>query len=1233
MKILALRFKNLNSLRKDKTNDFFEINFQDSPLREAGLFAITGATGAGKSTILDAITLALYGVAPRFGKDKANEIMSRGADNCFSEIDFEIRNKIYTCKWQLLRKVKRSGEIDYTEKMELAEIGGTILEANKITEVKKLIEKITGLDYQRFLRSVMLAQGDFSAFLRADEKSRGELLEKITGTEIYSSLSKRADEKRLETKEALKNLESQVDETQLLTEEQIAQIQEQKIGLESEKNSLTVLVENTQQQISQLKEIENLEDQRIDFQTINLKIVAEQTAAYENFEKLAKHEKAILFKGELSEVENLMNASKNIQKEVRDLEIQLPDKEAERIQKQEQVDIAKMALSDAKDEQNTEFPKIEQAEKLDFQVAEFSKRLDEIRTQIGEKHKGIDLNIQMKEQFEQEIKTQQIHLEEIKNYLTVNLQDKNLGQDLGLIREKLYNLFELKTQVDQISKEKEKNQATIKTTELAKQTENKNLEKYKKEFQTIEVKEKIIQQEITQILQDNSLKDNEELYVDLLKKLENYKQIVDFSLKFNGLTIEIKDLENNILANKVLENKNKQILKEMTDEQQHIQEKLVLVQKVFEQEKLIESHEQTRQNLKENEPCPVCGAVHHPWANYKTNVEEKEQQWKIFQKELEEVLKNIKKTEIGLKGLEVTLQNESQKLEEKQQEIKKLEEKFSYYGKEIVSSIEIGEIEKLKNLLENKQKEVTEIENQNQICNQKEKELNELTNQKQIWQIEVQNIDKELIRLETELKNHSEKAQELQEEFGKLVEKGRKEKEELICILQPYQESIPLEKDKEDWLRRIAERSKIYEQNIDNERVIAEKIITMVGDKKQINATILGIENNLKSLNKEHEKVQNEVQKFKADRKQVFGDKHTKKEQQRISQAVESGQRNLEVLEKSLGELRQEVGILKSKLLYKSIDLGEGKKKLEIATDTLFQRMLPDFENVIELKSAMLPSETATNIRRLKEKLTIQIVESQTNIARVEQALAEKISLCPIYKSIGEEGVGGIKNKSAELTQNLEKYKILQEETQTNLNELAFRLRENENLEKQFAEKRKEIENKRREYNRWKVLVDIIGSKTTNELRAFAQGLTLTQLVLLANKHLDKINPRYCLRKKAKTELEMEIIDKDQADNTRSISTLSGGETFLVSLALALGLSDLATTGRQTQIYSLFIDEGFGTLDPRTLDETINTLENLQLGGKQIGIISHVEELKSRISTQIQVHKKGNGISEIKIVS
>src|SRR6185437_17111174 len=157
----------------------------------------------------------------------------------------------------------------------------------------------------------------------------------------------------------------------------------------------------------------------------------------------------------------------------------------------------------------------------------------------------------------------------------------------------------------------------------------------------------------------------------------------------------------------------------------------------------------------------------------------------------------------------------------------------------------------------------------------------------------------------------------------------------------------------------------------------------------------------------------------------------------------------------------------------------------------------------------------------------------------------------------------------------------------------------------------------------------LIGSARGDKFRKFAQGLTLDHLLRLANTHLHRLHARYLLRRKSTGELELEIVDGWQADIARDTRTLSGGESFLVSLALALALSDLVS--HKTSIESLFLDEGFGTLDGDTLEIALDALDTLNAGGKMIGVISHVEGLKERIATQIKV-EKGGGMGHSRLV-
>jgi exonuclease SbcC len=172
------------------------------------------------------------------------------------------------------------------------------------------------------------------------------------------------------------------------------------------------------------------------------------------------------------------------------------------------------------------------------------------------------------------------------------------------------------------------------------------------------------------------------------------------------------------------------------------------------------------------------------------------------------------------------------------------------------------------------------------------------------------------------------------------------------------------------------------------------------------------------------------------------------------------------------------------------------------------------------------------------------------------------------------------------------------------------------------------IVKQRQEYNDWAHLNGLIGSADGAKFRKFAQGLTLDHLVHLSNQQLSRLHERYQLARKKGDALELQVIDTWQLDSQRDTTTLSGGESFLVSLALALALSDLVS--HKTSIDSLFLDEGFGTLDSDTMEIALDALDNLNASGKMIGVISHIEAMKARIPVQIEVKKMaGMGVSQL----
>jgi exonuclease SbcC len=192
----------------------------------------------------------------------------------------------------------------------------------------------------------------------------------------------------------------------------------------------------------------------------------------------------------------------------------------------------------------------------------------------------------------------------------------------------------------------------------------------------------------------------------------------------------------------------------------------------------------------------------------------------------------------------------------------------------------------------------------------------------------------------------------------------------------------------------------------------------------------------------------------------------------------------------------------------------------------------------------------------------------------------------------------------------------------------ATLMRQAQNVAKR-AELDVQLAEKEQIWERWEKLNKLIGSADGTKFKVIAQGYTLNLLLLHANQHLSYLSRRYRLQQVGDS-LALQVIDRDMADEVRTVYSLSGGESFLISLALALGLSSLS--GTNLKVESLFIDEGFGSLDADSLSTVMDALERLQLQGRKIGVISHVQEMSERISVQVQVYKGANGRSRIRIV-
>lgn len=1212
MKIKSLYIKNLNSIYDD-----VRIDFASPPLAMTGLFAITGDTGAGKSSILDAITLGLYGQVHR-NKD-VKEVISYGATECLAEVEFETTQGLFRAKWTIWRARKKvNGNIlgperqlsKWNEKNKAFEII-----AEKIREVDQKVAEVSGLDYDRFCRSVLLSQGDFAAFLKAGERERSDLLEQITGTHIYTEISKAAFAKFRSEEDKLKQLQQKLGHIQVEDEAVIIAIKKEVEEQEKEVKQLSHALTILRKQIQEKEQYEQLQNQLSETQIALSQQLVKQKAFEPNKVRIQEHKKALQFQKELQHLDQLEKEKEILTKEIS--EEQQSIEQLEQLNKERSRAFAKLqsSLQQAQETLRILLPVLEQVQTLDNNIHTFSEKLNSQKT-----------TLQKITRLEEELNAQQKKLEETANnqeaekatqeqWMKEHKMYQSLGEDLPkleVFRAQLTTDWKQRKQIQDKIEERQTQLTSLQQREkkLLETKSNEQLTKLNTAFEQ-ELPDGYSQDRnaIISLLREelDEKKDQHRHLGELVQFIQNYQiSLADLSKQEEELTNLRK--QETILTKQLMNSL------EMVD---LTKERLDFKQQTYEQQVLIANYEKDRAELQEGEECPLCFSTQHPFRekNYrpfvnqaKIELEAVQQQFEIQTREQRRLLRLMSNIEVEINRLEGNeLKELSGQVEKQFQQILDYEGKIAgmlpALGGEQSESFQ-------QNLLQEKLKESDFA-----IAVQADKirKLDQL-NQKILQEEQkIQALEKDYQTLWSDIKLKQGQIKSLEEQQSEASSAIDHVQSDINNILEHYneqQEKGTFERLKKLW-KTFNEYQKRSEQ-LDKEIALNQQAISE--NTKQLEKAT----NDLKVAKEECAITAQDLKDQQEQRLTLFGEKKRKLERQ-------SAENQVFKLQKLEREANEQLNVIKRKLNTQQSLLQKNQTDLErnITQQQELETQLNDaltttsFNAIQSIKDALLNEEEWNSLERRQREL--------------EQGLA---SLSEKHKSI-EENVQTLQPKLAKADVMQLKEKLPQKESslqniQQSIGAKSEKIRRQEVLKKQVASLLQNMEEQKIEFTRWAKLNDIIGSSDGKKFRVYAQGLTLNRLTFLANQHLQRLNGRYHIEKKSDDDLSLEIVDTYQANNHRSMNTLSGGESFLVSLALALGLSDLA--GRKARIQSLFIDEGFGTLDENSLDMAISTLENLQASGKTIGIISHVKALKERIATQIQLIKKGSGKSQLKVV-
>jgi len=1143
MKILRITFENLNSLPSG------DIDLENGPLSRAGIFAITGPTGAGKSTILDAITLALYGRAARYEKAPNPEhMMSRHTGQCQAEVVFEVPAGRYRAQWQLRRARGRAeGRLQAPVRRIFDAEGKTI--AQNISEADREIVSLTGLDYERFLRSVLLAQGQFARFLKASESERADLLESLTSTVIYSELSELAYREATDRQNALEAQRQRIGEIALLSPEAIAEKQAAMERLDTEISQQQKRRDAIGRRLDLGRQLAGLREEET---ALSAREEAHQAERRENaaaLQSLADHRMTEPFAGA---VQALDEAQSRLHRENARLG------EALRIEKESAAALAHGIAA--------------AGELVDGVISAQEEALTREKTALGEAGKKLEETVRWLEAHAAEGELETALSPRVEMLTRLASGRKTAAETEKEKAALLQRRHELETTLAQRLREQEgaataaeeaTRKAAAAVTTLNDLLAGRSADTVYNQYTTLEKRrialkklEEIIERRDAMAAEALALSDDEARLSDELESARVQKAATESEAQAQAVLLE--------QARAALE---------------HLER--------------VAGYEEARAHLVDGKPCPLCGAEKHPFATPDRPVS----------REIEEARRHL----VTARAANETARKESElataDLARTREALVQLQRRRGALRSEQMTSHEAFETSA-------RPLRIYTVESLNEALEANRRATE--THGKVIDDLR----KAEAARSETELA-----AEKARQKLARCADGVASVREQFRAL----EESLAARSER---LARLSTEEKELADALT--QALARLDIPLPAPAREAE-TIAALEARQRSY-RDHLKTRTELENTRARLRLTIGEGEKRLETVRDQAARLRAPHDPNLSRPEIATLRRQWTTPEESLRAVE-ELRDAQARAQATTaerrrqvEELAGLLASERENVASRLAASpfgtleawcaARLETAEAARRetLHQRLE---AEHQSLLARRQQLAETREKLRAEEAPEGDD----LRNLTGEHGR-LEAQILACVSTRTTLrNELDHDGRQRE----QQAEKLREFEAAREELSTWLTLRDLIGSADGRKFSRFAQGLSLDLLLRRANRHLQRFNGRYRLERIGSGDLQ--IVDRHQADAARPVSSLSGGESFLVSLALALGLSDLA--GRNVRIDSLFIDEGFGALDSESLDTAIAALDTLRLAEKTIGIISHVETLKERIPVQVRVEKQPGGLGRL----
>ncbi|MBK4720336.1 AAA family ATPase [Azospirillum sp. YIM DDC1] len=1234
MRILAVRGGNLASL--DGT---FAVELAEGPLRHAGLFAITGPTGAGKSTILDALCLALFDRMPRLpdGRGVAlgasgdtdaisttdvRSVLRRGAGSGWAEVDFAgIDGAAYRARWELRRARQNARGQLQKQTMSLTALADGKRLGDGKTSVLDEISTRLGLSFEQFRRAVLLAQGDFANFLKAPATERSALLELLTGTEIYSRISVAAHERSREEQRALEALEAQCAGIGVLTDDERA-------VLDAEAEAATEAVRQKEAAFEQARAAVVWHEQDARLAKAETDAAMASAQAEEVWQEAgARREEAALLRRlqplrvRLSEADRCAAAASEAGEALARAHAAVTEAQDRLVQAEARHREVRGAYETARGAIDAAEPDLEQAAALDAEIAALTGQqagalADAATAEVDAKGIGESWTA-----IRTALDRAQADSAGLDGWLAgqtalLPVADQWARWDALLLRHRdsARAVREAEAEAGRAAAEAAAHEAELARLSAVRRDAAARRDAAEQALSALKA-------EAVESL--DALRGRR---TALAERRDGLAALAQLAERVARLTVDAAEAEAEREQRRTAaaegETRAAAAKARLDQRRAALEEADAALHRL----RLARSEDvaSLRAQLAEGESCPVCGATEHPWGGGHTPLdrlaEDQERHVAALRAEVTGLAtdqgahtaaaKAARERAAALDGRLSTLAADRTSAAER------WAERAPGFGlpaepdAETVSRRLAGVDAEL---AEAARAEATALDHKArfdaavQTCRERDAALTEAERA-----IETRTRQRDAAR-------HAESlAMARRDQAADTRAAVRAELAPPFAGVEGWDSRLDRDPDafREDLGGRVAEVLR-QREGLAKARRNVEALERQAGAKAA----------ELEGARQAEQTARRRCEGLAA----ALGDR-------RAARGSLLGGRAVAVVKKELAEACQRAEALVEQA---TIGRQDAAARLSGAEQTVATRGDAARRCTAEAEAA------ADALAAAAERCGVTVEAARAHLVRDEDWLAdEERALAALESARREDAL-----RAAERTRLRQEHHAAGrplpgaeeageavaetgrrlQEVRDRLGEAQARLRADTENRGRLAAVLDRVEAQRKAQGLWATMAQLIGSADGRKLRNFAQSLSLDLLLVQANRYLADLARRYRLERVGGADLEIQVVDGEMGDERRGVHSLSGGEMFLVSLALALGLSAMAGGSGGAGIGTLFIDEGFGTLDPGSLDLALSCLEALQATGRQVGVISHVPALVERIGVQVRVIPQGGGRSAVTV--